>query len=190
MSATDRSHRHPTLVVRSRYGTIALVGVAGALVALGMFILRQDDLEFDDLMETGVVLALGLWLSTQAIGLVARRLEAGHALKIDARGLHHPGWEVVPWSAIRGAWLQRSKKIGWHQRDDLMLDIDPSCRAPAAGNYVRWMFGPIEGLWPRGKPIRIPLVGLAIAPDALLAAIESARRQAGIDANALHRHAP
>ena len=169
---------------------IAVVGLAGAAVAAGMFFLRQGELEFDDALETALVLALGLWLVTQAIGLIARRLEAGHAMRIDTAGLHHPGWDVVPWPAIRRAWLQQSKKVLGHQRQDLMLDIDPACPAPSAGNYVRWMFGPVEGLRRSDKPIRIPLVGLDIEPEALLASIDAMRRAASIASNASHRPPP
>lgn len=152
------------------------------MIAAGVFVMREDDLDLEDAVETAVVLALGVWLVTQAIGLVARRLEAGHAMRIDAAGLHHPGWDVVPWAAIRRAWLQPSKKILGYRREDLMLDIDPACQAPSAGTYVRWMFGPIEGLWRRDKPVRVPLVGLDIEPVALLASIEAMRNASSTSA--------
>lgn len=160
------------LIVGSRSRPIVLVALGGFATAAFMVAIRRTELEFDEAIMSAAVLVLGLWLAAQACGLLARRAAAGHAMRLDAAGLHHPGWGVVPWSAVQGV---RFRRLGGDRSlFHLVLDIDPGCAAPAQGTYVRWLFGPIEGLWRRhGQTIEIPLVALDVEPQALVAVVET-----------------
>ena len=148
-----------------------------------MLAARRCDLDAQDDLMAVVVLVLGFWPVTQVLGLTARGLVADHALRLDESGLHHPGWDVVPWTAMRALSLRRVEVPRKRRRHELVLDLDPTGVAPLvrrslARSYLRWLFGPIEGLCRRGKPIRVPWVALAIAPEHLLAAIERASHAA------------
>lgn len=166
------------LVVRSRFRPIALVALGGVAVTVLMVAIRRSELDADEAVMSGLTLALGAWLVAQACGLFVRRSVAGHAMRLDAAGLHHPGWGVVPWSALRSASLRRLGSAGKRSIFHLVLDIDPGCPGPSQGSYVRWLFGPIEGLWRRSRPLEVPLVALDVDPYDLLAAIERWRPSA------------
>lgn len=165
------------LIIRSRSRPIVLIGLGGLAIAALMLAVRRGELEFDEWIMSAGVLVLGLWLAAQAGGLLLRRASAGHAMRLDAVGLHHPGWGVVPWAALRKASFRRLG--GDRSLFHLVLDVDPSCPGPSQGTYVRWLFGPIEGQWRRpGRPIEIPLIALDAEPQALVAAVEARRASA------------
>ncbi|MGZ5237699.1 MAG: hypothetical protein ACXWCV_15420 [Caldimonas sp.] len=166
------------LTVGSRARPIVLIGLGGLATGVFMVAVRRSQLEFDEWLMSAAALVLGFWLAAQAAGLLLRRSEAGYALRLDAAGLHHPGWGVVPWTALRRVSFRRLG--GERSLFHLVLDIDPGCPGPSQGSYVRWLFGPIEGMWRRpGRPIEIPLVALDVDPQALVAEVE--RRRAGAD---------
>jgi len=161
------------LIVRSRSRPIVLFALGGAATAAFMVAIRHGGgLDFEEAIMSAGALVLGLWLVAQAGGLLLRRSSAGHAMRLDADGLHHPGWSVVPWTAVHGV---RFRRLGGERSlFHLVLDIDPACAAPSHGGYVRWMFGPIEGLWRRpGRPIEIPLIAIQSDPQALVKAVEA-----------------
>jgi hypothetical protein len=167
------------LVVGSRSRPIVWVMFGGFAVGLFMVLVRRGgDLEFDEWLMSAGALVLGFWLSAQACGLLLRRTLAGHALRVDGRGIHHPGWEPVPWSDVRDLRLRRvggsDTKSLWH----LVLDVDPRCAGPRHGSYVRWLFGPIEGLWRPGRPVEIPLFALDAEPQQVFVEIEIRRAAA------------
>jgi Arc/MetJ family transcription regulator len=166
------------LIVHSRSRPIVLIGLGGLATAAFMVAIRRTELDFDEAIMSAAVLVLGLWLAAQACGLLLRRSVAGHAMRLDADGLHHPGWGVVPWAAVRGVGFRRLG--GDRSLFHLVLDIDPGCPGPSHGTYVRWLFGPIEGLWRRhGRKVEIPLIALDVDPQALVAAAERWRASAG-----------
>jgi len=82
----------------------AFVVVLLAMVVV-MAMLRTNDLDFDEDGPLAVVLALCFWIFAIALGSLVRNLRAGYALRLDGAGLHIPGLEVVPWSAVRDARL-------------------------------------------------------------------------------------
>lgn len=166
------------VIVGSRSRPIVLVALGGFATAAFMVAIRRTELEFDEALMTAGALVLGLWLAAQACGLLLRRSAAGHAMRLDAAGLHHPGWGPVPWSSVRGVDFRRTG--GDRSLFHLVLDIDPACAGPSQGSYVRWLFGPIEGLWRRnGRAIEIPLIALDAEPQALVATVERWRASTG-----------
>jgi hypothetical protein len=168
---SETGSREAPTIVRSRPRSVILIGLASlATAALMLAVRRGDDLDFEDWLWSAGVFVLASWLVAQAAGLLLRRAAAGHALRLDADGLHHPGWAVVPWSAIHGVRLRRlgGERSLWH----LVLHIDPDCVAPSHGGYTRWLYGPIEGLWRRREEIEIPLIALDDEPQALFKTIE------------------
>jgi hypothetical protein len=171
VAAGDGAASRSPLIVRSRTRPILLFALGGVAVTALMVAVRSAEMDVDDAIMSAVTLALAFWLAAQSLGLLVRRSVAGHALRLDADGLHHPGWGVVPWPAIRGADLHRVGGSGTKNIFHLVLDIDPACAAPRHGSYVRWLFGPIEGLWRRGRAIHVPLVAIDAEPYALLAAV-------------------
>ncbi len=171
-AAGDGAPPASPLIVRSRLRPILLFALGGIAVTALMVVVRHSEMDADDAVMSALTLVLAFWLAAQSLGLLVRRVAAGHALRLDADGLHHPGWAVVPWSAVRGADLHRVGGSGTKNIFHLVLDIDPACAAPGHGSYVRWLFGPIEGLWRRGKPIEVPLIALDAEPYTLLAAVE------------------
>ena len=167
----EASSREAPTIVRSRSRPILLIGIGAlATAALMLAVRRGDDLDFEDWLWSAGVFVLASWLVAQSVGMLLRRAAAGHALRLDAQGLHHPGWAVVPWSAIHGVRLRRlgGDRSLWH----LVLHIDLDCGAPSHGGYTRWLHGPIEGLWRRRGEIEVPLVALDAEPQALFKTIE------------------
>jgi len=171
-AAGDGAASDPPLIVRSHTRPILLFALGGVAVTALMVAVRSSEMDLDAAIMSAVTLALAFWLAAQSLGLLLRRAAAGHALRLDADGLHHPGWGVVPWPAIRGADLHRFGGSETKNIFHLVLDVDPACAAPQHGSYVRWLFGPIEGLWRRGRGIHVPLVAIDAEPYALLAAVQ------------------
>ena len=168
---SETGSREAPTIVGSRSRPIVLIGLGALIVAALMLAVRRgDDLDFEDWLWSAGTFVLASWLVAQSVGLLLRRTAAGHALRLDAEGLHHPGWAVVPWSAVHGVRLRRlgGDRSLWH----LVLHIDPDCGAPSHGGYTRWLYGPVEGLWRRRGEIEIPLVALDAEPQALFKTIE------------------
>lgn len=179
-AGTAGSVRTTPLIVRSRSRPIALVLLGGLAVGAFMALIRRDgDLDFEDWLMSAGALVLGFWLAAQACGLLMRRSSAGYALRVDDRGIHHPGWDLVPWSDVRDLRMRRIGGDGPRSLWQLVIDLDPGCPAPKRGTYVRWLFGPIEGLWRRGRPVEIPLFAIDAEPQNLFVAIELCRSAAG-----------
>ena len=132
-----------------------LVHAAFVVVLLAMVVvmamLRTNDLDFDEDGPLAVVLALCFWIFAIALGSLVRNLRAGYALRLDGAGLHIPGLEVVPWSAVRDARL-----------------VDES-GGKRLRHYERYLFGPVAGLFGPRDTIAIPVRLLAIAPNTLVA---------------------
>ncbi|MDQ6628578.1 MAG: hypothetical protein M3Z29_09050 [Pseudomonadota bacterium] len=164
----------PPLLVPLRHRRIVVASVVCAVVAaIGLRLWRID---FDDEDNTAYVLGMTLlafWLLALSLGMLVRSLVAGYALRLDAHGLHLPGWDVVPWTAIRSAELAQ---IRWPQDGrfaKLVLDIDDACLAHRRGSYERWLWGPISGLRSKKKVTELALFTLAIEPEQLRAALRS-----------------
>ena len=159
------------LVVGTRWGRVASVLAASLAVVVLMVYLRRDpDFDFEDKLWTGLILFAGFWLSTLSLGMIVRRALAGHAMRFDAAGFHYPGWDLVPWSSIRGLSVETKEGKNKKQEYSVRIDVDPSCRAFKRGSYERWMFGPTEGLLGSGPSIKIKIVTMDIEPAALRAA--------------------
>ena len=140
-----------------------------AVVVLMVYLRRDPDFEFEDKLWTGLILFAGFWLSTLSLGMIVRRAGAGHAMRFDAAGFHFPGWDVVPWSAIRGLGVETKEGENKKKEYFVRIDIDPACRAFKRGSYERWMFGPAEGLFGSGPSIKIKTVTMDVEPAALRA---------------------
>ncbi|MEO8524876.1 MAG: hypothetical protein ABI460_09170 [Caldimonas sp.] len=174
----EAAQREAPTIVRSRSRPILLIGLGAlATAALMLAVRRGDDLDFEDWIWSAGAFVVASWLVAQSVGLLLRRAAAGHALRLDAEGLHHPGWAVVPWRAIHALRLRRlgGDRSLWH----LVLEIDAACVAPTHGGYTRWLYGPIEGLWRRRGAIEIPLIALDVEPQALAATAERWRARLG-----------
>ena len=177
--AVGTSFRMAPLIVRSRTKPIAVTLLIGVGIGLLMALIRRGgDLDVEEWLLSAGGLVLGFWLAAQAGGLFLRRGIAGHAMRFDHAGIHHPGWGVVPWDAVGELSLRRlggsETKSVW----SLVVDIDPRCPGPLQGGYVRWLFGPIEGLRRRSRPIEIPLVAIDAEPQELLVSIQQYRAAA------------
>jgi hypothetical protein len=118
------------------------------------------------------VLVLDCWLLAIVLASVVRNVRAGCALRLDAAGVHIPGLEVVPWSAIGNARL-RSLEARSYRFQQLVLTVAPGYSGGSRRHYERYLFGPIAGLLGARDTIAIPIQTLAIDPDALLAATRS-----------------
>jgi hypothetical protein len=164
---------------------------AGFLVALVvaiavLVVIRRGDLDVDDDLVCAGVIGACLWLFALGAGGLVRSLHAGHALRLDAAGLHVPGLDVVPWSAVESADL-RVYESGGKRFGELVVLTDRVDGLTPRGGYERWMFGPLAGV--RGHRGRVPisLAMLDIEPDALLAAtrtfIELGGKRATMHAN-------
>jgi len=144
----------------------AFVVVLLAMVVV-MAMLRTNDLDFDEDGPLAVVLALCFWIFAIALGSLVRNLRAGYALRLDGAGLHIPGLEVVPWSAVRDARLV--DESGGKRLRQIVVRIEPGHRGARLRHYERYLFGPVAGLFGPRDTIAIPVRLLAIAPNALAA---------------------
>jgi hypothetical protein len=138
------------------------------LVAV-MVVIRRSDLDFEDDLFAAGVLALCFWVFAIGLGGFVRSLRAGHALRLDADGLHVPGLDVVPWASVDSADLR-----GYGDSDkrfrQLVVHTDAFRDAPASQRYERYLFGPWAGLPGSQRKVVIAVGLLAIDPDALLTA--------------------
>jgi hypothetical protein len=163
------SARLEPLEVRPRW--LVHVGFLFALAAViaGMLALRRGELDLDEDLFAAGLLALAFWVFALGCGSLARNARAGYALRLDARGLHVPGLEVVPWRAIRDAHLRTYESRGTSFRQ-LVVHVDAGYSGASARHYERFVFGPIAGLVGERGTIAIPVHLLAIEPESLLLA--------------------
>lgn len=142
---------------------LALAAVVTIMAALG-----RGDLEADEALLSAILLVLGFWLFALALGALVRNARTGYALRLDADGLHIPGLELVPWSAVRDARL-RTEPSGGKLGRKLVVAVEPGYSGGSLRHYERYLFGPVAGLFGPRDTIAIPVSMLAIAPNALLA---------------------
>jgi len=144
----------------------AFVVLLLAMVVL-MAMLRTTDLEFDEDVSAAVVLALCFCVFAIALAGLVRSVRAGYALRLDGAGLHIPGLEVVPWSAVRDARLVSER--GGKRLRQVVVKVEPGYCGARLRHYERYLFGPVAGLFGPRDTIAIPVRLLAIAPDVLAA---------------------
>ena len=144
----------------------AFVVLLLAMVVL-MAMLRTTDLEFDEDVSAAVVLALCFWVFAIALASLVRSVRAGYALRLDGAGLHIPGLEVVPWSAVRDARLVSER--GGKRLRQVVVKVEPGYCGARLRHYERYLFGPVACLFGPRDTIAIPVRLLAIAPDVLAA---------------------
>ncbi|MEO8835290.1 MAG: hypothetical protein ABI364_00970 [Caldimonas sp.] len=156
-----------TLVVQPRWllhgaFVVALVGAIAALVAV-----RRGDPDVEDDLVCAVLIAFCFWLLALASAGLVRCLRAGYALRLDARGLHVPGLDVIAWAAVQGAELRayQSRGVRFRQLVVRAAAVDAPWRA-----YERYVFGPLAGLVGSKGKVVVPLALLAVEPETLLAA--------------------
>jgi hypothetical protein len=118
-----------------------------------------------------VLLVLGFWLFALGLGALVRYVRAGYALRLDVAGLHIPGLEVIPWSAVREAQLRNESGGGRFRK--LVVAVEPGYSGGSLRHYERYLFGPVAGLFGPRDTIAIPVKLLAVAPDALLATAQA-----------------
>jgi hypothetical protein len=145
----------------------ALLLVVAVMAALG-----RGELELDDELVSVVLLVLGFWLFALGLGALVRYVRAGYALRLDAAGLHIPGLEVIPWSAVRDARLGNDSGGAGRFRK-LVVAVEPGYSGGSLRHYERYLFGPVAGLFGARDTIAIPVHLLAVAPDALLATAQA-----------------
>ena len=155
------------LDVQPRWFVHAAFVVALLAMVVTMAMLRTNDLEFDEDVSLAVVLALCFWIFAIALGSLVRNVRAGYALRLDGAGLHIPGLEVVPWSAVRDARLV--DESGGKRLRQIVVKVEPGHSGARLRHYERYLFGPVAGLFGPRDAIAIPVRLLAIAPNALVA---------------------
>lgn len=142
---------------------LVLLGMICAMAAL-----RRSDLDFEDDLWAVALLLTSCWIFALALGSLVRSLRAGYALRLDARGLHVPGLDVVPWRDILGADLHRYERLGTRFAQ-LIVRVDVERDRKSLAHYECYLFGPWAGLHGSRGKIVVPTMLLAIEPDSLLA---------------------
>ena len=145
---------------------VAFTAVLLAMVVL-MAMLRSTALDLDEDVSAAVVLVLCSWVFAIALGSLVRNARAGYALRLDGAGLHIPGLDVVPWSAVRDARLVDER--GGKRLRQIVVKLEPGHSGGRLRHYERYLFGPVAGLLGPRDTIAIPVRVLAIAPNALVA---------------------
>lgn len=167
------SRRVDPVVVAPRWlahlGFIVLM--AAAIVTL-VVVRRGDDLDFEDQLLTAGLLALCFWVLAIGLGSLVRNLRAGHGLRLDAQGLHVPGLDVVPWTAIERIDLRGYGDSG-KRFPQLVVHTDAFREPLSLRHYERYLFGPWSGLTGGQGTVLVPIGLLAVEPQALLATARS-----------------
>jgi hypothetical protein len=144
-----------------------LAAMLGLVVV--MVVTRRGDLDFDEEIGSACVLALGLWLFALGAGSFVRSLRAGHALKLDALGLHIPGVDVIPWSSVESADMGGGGDT-WKRLRSMVVHTVGLAQVPPSKAYERYVFGPLAGLKGYRGRVLIATGLLSIDADELLAA--------------------
>jgi hypothetical protein len=165
----DATPRAEPLVVAPRWGRHAGMVLLMLAGVVAMVIVRRSDLDFEDDLWAAGVLALCFWIFAIGLGSLVRNVRAGHALRLDAQGLHVPGLDVVPWASVQGTELRGYGDSGDRFRQ-LVVHTNALRDAGGARRYERYLFGPWSGLAGNRGKIVVPVGLLAIEPHALLAA--------------------
>jgi hypothetical protein len=163
------SHHAGTLVVEPRWGRHAAFLLLMLVAVAGLVAVRRSDLDADDDFYAGVVLALCFWVFAIGLGSFVRNVRAGHALRLDAEGLHVPGLDVVPWHSVARAELRGYGDDGKRFRQ-LVIHTDALRGASSLRRYERYVFGPWAGLVGSKDKVVVPVGLLAVDPDSLLTA--------------------
>jgi len=155
------------LEVQPRWFVHAAFVVVLLAMVVTMAMLRTNDLDFDEDVSLAVVLLLCFWIFAIALGSLVRNVRAGYALRLDGAGLHIPGLEAVPWSAVRDARLV--EESGGKRLRQVVVKVEPGWSGSRLRHYERYLFGPVAGLFGPRDTIAIPVRLLAIAPGELVA---------------------
>jgi hypothetical protein len=167
--SASASRHTATLVVEPRWGRHAAFLLLMLVAVATMVIVRRSDLDADDDFYAAIVLALCFWVFAIGLGSFVRNVRAGHALRLDAEGLHVPGLDVVPWHSVARAELRGYGDEGKRFRQ-LVVHTDALRDTPSLRRYERFVFGPLAGLVGSKGKVVVPIGLLAVDPDSLLAA--------------------
>jgi len=167
--SASASRHAATLVVEPRWGRHAAFLLLMLVAVAGLVAVRRSDLDADDDFYAGVVLALCFWVFAIGLGSFVRNLRAGHALRLDAEGLHVPGLDVVPWESVGSVEL-RGYGDGGKRFRQLVVHTQAFRDTPALQRYERYAFGPWAGLVGSQDKVVVPVGLLAVEPESLLAA--------------------
>ena len=148
-----------------------IVLMIAAIVTL-VVVRRGDDLDFEDELWTAGLLALCFWILAIGLGSLVRNLRAGHGLRLDAQGLHVPGLDVVPWTAIERVDLRGYGDSG-KRFPQLVVHTDAFREPLSLRHYERYLFGPWSGLTGGRGTVLVPIGLLAVEPQSLLAMARS-----------------
>jgi hypothetical protein len=168
VSTSARRHAG-TLVVEPRWGRHAGFLLVMLAAVATLVVVRRSDLDSEDDFYAALVLALCFWVFAIGLGSFVRNLRAGHALRLDADGLHVPGLDVVPWHSVARAELRGYGNDGKRFRQ-LVVHTDALRDAPSLRRYERYAFGPWAGLVGSKGKVIVPVGLLAVDPDSLLTA--------------------
>ena len=179
-SATVRAE--PLLVQPRWLLHAAFLALMLAMVAV-LVVVRRGDLDFEEELGSAGLLVLCCWLFALGAGGLVRSVRAGHALKLDALGLHIPGADVIPWSAVASADLGADGAETKRLRQ-MVLHTEGLAPVPALQAYERYVFGPLAGLKAYKGRVVVAVGLLAIDVDELLAAARQHIEVAGTLASA------
>jgi hypothetical protein len=168
VSTSARRHAG-TLVVEPRWGRHAGFLLVMLAAVATLVVVRRSDLDSEDDFYAALVLALCFWVFAIGLGSFVRNLRAGHALRLDADGLHVPGLDVVPWHSVMSAELRGYGNDGKRFRQ-LVVHTDALADAPSLRRYERYLFGPWAGLVGSKGKVVVPVGLLAVEAESLLAA--------------------
>jgi hypothetical protein len=152
-------------------------------VVVVLIIVRRGDLDFEEELGSAGLLVLCCWLFALGAGSLVRSVRAGHALKLDALGVHIPGADVIPWSAVASADLGADGGETKRLRQ-MVLHTEGLSPVPALQAYERYVFGPLAGLKAYQGRVVVAVGLLAIDVDELLAAAREHIEVAGTLASA------
>lgn len=147
---------------------IGFIVLMVAAIVMLVVVRRGDDLDFEDDLWTAGLLALCFWILAIGLGSLVRNLRAGHGLRLDRQGLHVPGLDVVPWSAIERVDLRGYGDSG-KRFPQLVVHTDAFREPLSLRHYERYLFGPWSGLTGGGGTVLVPIGLLAVEPQDLLA---------------------
>ena len=147
---------------------IGFIVLMVAAIVMLVVVRRGDDLDFEDDLWTAGLLALCFWILAIGLGSLVRNLRAGHGLRLDRQGLHVPGLDVVPWSAIERVDLRGYGDSG-KRFPQLVIHTDAFREPLSLRHYERYLFGPWSGLTGGGGTVLVPIGLLAVEPQDLLA---------------------